>query len=232
MKIFAISDLHLTINSNKPMDVFGAAWDNYLEKIKTDWQKKVTDEDVVLIAGDISWAMKLEEAVDDLNWIGALPGRKIIIRGNHDYWWKSPSSIRNILPESMYLIQNDSVKLGSYVFSGTRGWTVPEYKNNQTEEDKKIYDREVLRLEMSLKSGADKLVEGEELIAMIHYPPFNSKLEDNEFTALFEKYAVKKVIYGHLHGTDGKYILKHTKNDVTYYLTSCDIIKNTLIKIN
>lgn len=231
MKVYAISDLHLSTNVNKPMNVFGSAWDNYLEKIKESWQALVTEEDIVVIAGDISWAMKLEDAKADLDWIASMPGKKVFIRGNHDYWWKSPSSIRSLLPENMYLVQNDSIKLGNYIFCGSRGWTVPEKKAYQKESDKKIFDREVLRMEMSIKSAVQKKKEGDIVIAMIHYPPFNSRAENNELTELFEKYGVEIVIYGHLHGQDGKFMLKHLKNGVEYYLTSCDIVKNKLVKI-
>ena len=231
MKVFAISDLHLSFSSEKPMDVFGGAWENYLEKIEKDWNEKVTDEDIVLIAGDISWAMKLEEAQEDLNYIEKFKGKKILIRGNHDYWWKSPSSIRAILKENMYILQNDSLLLNNIIFCGTRGWSVPEQKNLQTNEDKKIYDREVSRLELSLKSAKQKQQNNEPIIALIHYPPFNSRLENSEFTSLFEEYKVDKVIYGHLHGKDVKAVLEHKKNGVTYYLTSCDQIGNKLVKI-
>jgi uncharacterized protein len=231
MKIFAISDLHLSTSSNKPMDVFGGAWEGYLEKIAEDWKNKVTEDDIVLIAGDISWAMKLEDAISDLKWIETMPGKKIFIRGNHDYWWKSPSSIRSVLGSGMYLIQNDSLKLDGYIFCGTRGWTVPEYNNMQKEEDKKILEREILRLELSLKSAKAKQTNNEPIIALIHYPPFNSRFEDNELTALFEKYEVKSVIYGHLHGKNVKATLKFVKNGVTYYLTSCDQVDNTLVEI-
>jgi predicted phosphohydrolase len=232
MKVFAISDLHLSLSTNKPMDVFGKTWENYLPKIKEDWLKKVTEEDIVLIAGDISWAMKLQDATKDLEWISNLPGKKVIIRGNHDYWWKSPSSIRNLLPENMYIIQNDSLKLDNYIFCGTRGWTVPERQVEQTPNDLKIYKREVARLELSIKSAIQKKQNNEHIIALIHYPPFNSTMQDNEFTALFEKYNIKTVIYGHLHGEGSRTVLKQEKNGVTYYLTSCDKLNNKLIQLN
>jgi predicted phosphohydrolase len=231
MKIFAISDLHLSFSSNKPMDVFGGNWENYLEKIEQDWNNKVTDDDIVLIAGDISWAMKLEEAQVDLNWIANLKGKKVLIRGNHDYWWKSISSIRNVLPEHMYILQNDSLLLNEVIFCGTRGWTVPENYALQQEDDKKIYERELLRLELSLKTAKEKQTNNQPIIALIHYPPFNSKLEESEFTTLFETYGVSKVIYGHLHGKDAKTVLHYTKNNVEYYLTSCDQIDNKLVQI-
>ena len=128
MKIYAISDLHLSTTCDKPMDIFGGNWEGYTEKIISNWKQKITDDDLVLVAGDISWAMKLEEAKPDLEWIDALPGKKIIIKGNHEYWWKSISSVRAILPDSVKALQNDSIKIGNVIFCGTRGWVIPENK--------------------------------------------------------------------------------------------------------
>lgn len=146
MRIFAISDLHLSFACDKPMDVFGGHWENYLQKIEENWKNKIKDDDIVLIAGDISWAMKLEEVSADLKWIDNLPGKKIMIKGNHEYWWKSISSVREILPESIMAIQNDAIKIGDYIICGTRGWVIPESGKELTEEDTKIYKREVERL--------------------------------------------------------------------------------------
>lgn len=230
MKVFAISDLHLSINTNKPMNIFGPVWEHHFEIISADWQSKVSDDDIVLVSGDISWGMKLEEAIEDIKEIAKLKGKKIFVRGNHDYWWKSISAVRNALPENMYALQNDAIKLGDYIFCGTRGWTVPE-NMEQTVEDKKIFDREVIRLELALKSAEALRQNGEKLIVMIHYPPFNSKIEDSEFTKLIEKYKVDKVIYGHLHGKGGRTIIHVNKNGIDYYLTSCDKLNNHLISI-
>lgn len=224
MKVFAISDLHLSINNPKPMDIFGPVWDNYLDKIFTDWKEKVGEDDVVLLAGDFSWAMKLDEAVADLNLIGALPGKKIMIRGNHDYWWDSISKLRDVLPQNFYAIQNDSLKIGNYIFCGTRGWTF---------DDEKLKARELLRLEMSLKSATAQKTNGEEIICMIHFPPYEKGYKPTEFTNLIEKYGVKKVVYGHLHGVWNLKVSKECKiNDVTYYLTSCDMTDNKLTLIS
>ena len=149
MKVFAISDLHLSINNPKPMDIFGPVWQGYLDKIFEDWKAKVSDEDLVLLAGDFSWAMKLEDTKEDFALLSSLPGKKIIIRGNHDYWWKSISAVRAFLPQNFYAIQNDAIKFGDIVVCGTRGWMVPERNSEQSEENKKIYDREVIRLELT-----------------------------------------------------------------------------------
>ncbi len=230
MKVFAISDLHLTSTTNKPMNIFGGTWENYWEEIRKDWQEKVSEGDIVVIAGDISWAMKLEDALKDLEDIDTLPGKKIIIRGNHDYWWNSVSAIRKATSDNFTVIQNDAFKIGKYVFCGTRGWSVPE-NDFKTLDDEKIYKRELLRLEMSLDVSKRLKEEGDEIICIMHYPPFNSRFENNDFTDLLEKYEIKTLIYGHLHGNDCVRKLRVEKNGVTYFLTSCDIINNTLKRI-
>lgn len=231
MKVFAVSDLHLSINNPKPMDIFGEVWDNYLDTI-TDWlEENVTDEDVVLIAGDISWAMTLENALPDLAYIARFPGRKILLRGNHDYWWKAISAIRRVLPEGVYALQNDCVRLGTTVFCGSRGWTTPEGRA-QTPEDKKIYEREIIRTRLSLEAAAKVRKEGDRLIAMLHYPPFNSRLEDSPFTDMYKQFGVDAVVYGHLHGRDSRACLHVEKDGIAYYLTSCDQIGNIPVFIS
>ena len=230
MKVYCISDLHLSLTCNKPMDVFGPTWEGYWEKIVEDWQKKVSENDIVLIAGDISWAMKLEDAICDIKEINKLPGKKIFIRGNHDYWWNGLTAIRSSFPDGCYVIQNDSLKIGNFVFCGTRGWTVPE-KEPYSDEDKKMLNRETIRLELSLQSAKNKMSDGDKLICMIHYPPFNSKLESSEFTTLMGKYGVDKCVYGHLHGESSRGVNYLQKNNIEYYLTSCDKVQNQLVLI-
>lgn len=231
MKIFAISDLHLSINNPKPMDIFGQVWENYVEKIFEDWKSKVSDEDIVLLAGDFSWAMKLEDTEKDFEILTKLPGKKIIIRGNHDYWWKSISVVREFLPQDVLAIQNDAIKIGNVIICGTRGWTVPEEDAEQSEQDKKIFNREVIRLELTLQSAQRLKQDGEKIVCMMHYPPSNFKKQDSQFTMLLEKYNVDAVVYGHLHGYK-KATLKYQKNGVEYYLTSCDMVGNQLVEIN
>ncbi len=230
MKVFAISDLHLSNSCDKPMDIFGGNWEGYTDKIIENWKAKVSNDDLVLIAGDISWAMKLEEAKADLEWIDKLPGKKIIIKGNHEYWWKSISSVREISPPSIMVIQNDAIKIGNMVFCGTRGWTVPEKDKELKPEDLKIYKREVERLKLTLMFAKNLREEGDKLVAMIHFPPFNTDKETSEFTKLFEEYLVDVVVFGHLHGyTKCDKVSKI--NSVTYYFTSCDHINNDPVLI-
>lgn len=230
MKIFAISDLHISTDGTKPMEVFGKRWDGYLDKIKADWLEKVTEEDVVLIAGDLSWAMKLEDAVKDLNVISDLKGKKIIIKGNHDYWWNAIGRVRSALGDGFAVLQNDSVKIGNYVFCGSRGWTL---ENPSSEQDTKIVLREVERFRLALKDAEKKREEGDKLICLIHYPPFDLNRNSSPFTELFEQYKVDAVVYGHLHGKDCKAELLVNKNGIKYYLTSCDLVsqKLTLIEV-
>jgi predicted phosphohydrolase len=238
MKVFALSDLHLSFNADKPMDLFGDHWTNYEEDVKKNWNAAVGVEDVGIIAGDISWAMKMEDAAKDFDFIHGLNGTKIIIRGNHDYWWKSIGKIRDFVkcpgrPE-IFVLQNDSVQIGDCIFAGTRGWHVPERRQYQTDEDKKIYAREVIRFELSLQDAAKKM-EGitpkPKLIAILHYPPFNCMRDDSPFTELCEKYNVDAVVYGHLHGKNGRGDLTVTKNNIKYYLTSTDLLSHNPIKI-
>lgn len=225
--IYSISDLHLGSSVDKPMDVFGSKWEGHFEKIKADWLKKVKEDDVVLLAGDLSWAMTLEEAKPDLFAIAALPGKKVILKGNHDYWWQSLSKVRGALPQGIFALQNDVVRIGKYLICGTRGWTVVHEK----EEDKKIFDREVIRLDLSLSAMSKVREEGDVVIGMTHYPPFDVSLEPTPVTELFTKYGVEQVVYGHLHGN--AYAKKKVYLDrTTYYLTSCDLVDFSLVSIN
>lgn len=230
MKIFAISDLHISTNTNKPMDVFGSKWDNYLEKISADWQNKVGSDDLVLISGDISWAMDLDEALNDINRFSGLNGNKVIIKGNHDYWWKSITNLRKALPDGVYALQNDAIRFDGVVIAGSRAWSVPG-SPDFTPADEKIYLREKERLVLSLKNAKTLMREGDKLIVMVHFPPFNARREDSLYTELFKEYNVDAVIYGHLHGKDVRADKIVCKNGIKYYLTSCDLVDNTLTEI-
>ena len=231
MKVFAISDLHLSVNNPKPMDIFGPVWDGYLDKIFDQWKQIVSEDDVVLLPGDFSWAMKLEDAVADFQMLENLPGKKIIVRGNHDYWWKSISAVRGILPKDFYAIQNDAMKIGNYIFCGTRGWQVPENGATQLPEDEKIFKREVIRLEMSLKEAEKLKQENDKIVCMMHYPPVNFSKEDSEFSMLFEKYNVDFVVFGHLHGYKNIQT-EFNRNGIKYFLTSCDVVNNKITVIS
>lgn len=222
MKIFAIGDLHLPGNSDKPMDVFGVGWDRHFERISRNWRAKVDGRDLVLIPGDISWAMRLEDAMPDLVAISELPGTKVIIRGNHDYWWGSIGKIRKNLPESIIALQNDSITINGVAIAGTRGWMCPGSVGFDSD-DERIYKRELGRMELSLRS----VKEHKAIIAMIHYPPFNERRQESGFMELFARYNVERVVYGHLHGKSCSYAFEGCLYGVEYTLCSCDHIDFT-----
>ena len=230
MKIFAISDLHLSGKADKPMNVFGEGWEGHFEKIKADWQSRVTDEDVVLIGGDTSWGMYLEEGVYDLKAIAPLKGKKIFVRGNHDYWWHAISRVRASAPDETFsFLQNDCVRAGNLIVAGSRGWLCPgcaEY----TEHDRALYMREAERFKLAFAAVKKERREGDRLFVLMHYTPLNAKKEDTLFTQLFEENGVEKVIFGHIHG--GTYFpLRSEKNGISYLLTSCDKTRFTLTEI-
>lgn len=221
MKVWAISDLHLTGMANKPMDVFGPGWEGHFEKIKSDWRGKVAEDDVVLLGGDTSWGMKLAEGMYDVRSLEELPGSKVFIRGNHDYWWNGITKLRRAAPDgSFYFIQNDCVKFGNVIICGSRGWTCPG-SADFTAADEKLYHREAERFALCFKEVKKVREEGDKLIVMIHYPPFSLRLGDTLFTELFEEQRADKVVFGHLHG-DLYFPFRTVKGSVEYVLTSCD----------
>lgn len=230
MKVFAISDLHLSGLVEKPMDIFGEGWEGHLDKIRADWLAKVTDEDVVLIGGDTSWGMKLHEGMYDVARLADLPGKKVFIRGNHDYWWTGITRIRNSLPDgNFYFLQNDCVKFGKVIVTGSRGWTCPG-SPDFGEHDNVLYLREAERFRLAFREVAKVREEGDILIALVHYPPFNVKKERTLFTDLFEENKVDKVVFGHLHGNTF-FPLRSERAGIDYFLTSCDKTKFHLTQI-
>lgn len=230
MNIYAISDLHLSTTSDKPMDVFGRNWGGHFEKIKSDWLQKVRPDDIVLIAGDVSWAMRLPDALADLQLLAPLPGKKIFIRGNHDYWWNGIAKLRAAAPdENFYFLQTDSVKIGEYVFIGSRGWSCPG-SPDYTPQDEKLYLREAERFRLAFADAEKLAQDGDKKIALIHYPPFTLKNEDTLFTRLFEENGVDIAVFGHIHGAT-YFPLKMEKNGIQYVLSSCDKLQFSLVKI-
>jgi predicted phosphohydrolase len=229
MKVFALADLHLGRAVKKPMDVFGPAWERHTERIDANWRARVGPDDWVLVPGDISWAMKLEDAVPDLRFIHDLPGRKILLKGNHDYWWTSRGKVEAVLPPSLRLLQNDAIDLGEGVgVVGTRGWQPPEAPR-ATAEDKKIHDREVLRLGLSLKAAAGRF---DLLIAMIHYPPIYRGIGETAFVPLLREAGVKVCLYGHLHGPDHRYAVNGERDGIRYYFVAADAVDFTPVAID
>lgn len=242
MKILAISDLHLSFSGAKPMGIFGPWWNGHAERVESAWRRAVGPEDVVCLPGDFSWAMRPLEAKAELDWLGALPGVKLLVKGNHDYWWGSLSKVRQLLPPSIRLIQGDSVTVGEVAFGGARGWVNPALDfgglsghptseelretgamGKNPDEDRAIYVRELGRLEASLSRldpGASRRV------ALLHYPPTSPLLETTEVTELLEKYRVDAAVFGHLHrSAPSDYANPFgVRNGIAYYLVSADFV--------
>lgn len=225
MALYALSDLHLSLSTNKPMDVFGMSWKDHHIKIKDNWNSKIKEEDTVLIPGDISWAMKFEEALEDLEYIHSLNGKKILLKGNHDYWWSTISKLNNLYKDMLF-IQNTFFSYSDYAICGSRGWISIDGTEPQ---DEKVYKRELLRLEMSLqgavKAGYSKI------ITMMHYPPVTRINRSQEFLDLLDKYQVEKLIYGHVHYDARNICINGIYNGIEYYCTSADIINFDPIRI-
>ena len=215
----------------KPMDIFGDHWENHFAHIAADWRARVKDGDVVLIPGDISWAMQLERAVPDLQKIGALPGRKVLIKGNHDYWWNSVSKLRRVLPEGMSALQHDALDMGDFVVCGTRGWMFPTGDAPLAPEDERILNRELLRLDMAI-SAAEKLAQGQKpIVVMLHYPPLLLTVLDTPFTQVLARHRVHTVVYGHLHGAGIRAGFNGEHEGIHYRLTSCDALGFRLTEV-
>lgn len=230
MAIYAISDLHLSFGSNKPMDVFGVNWENHTEKIKQDWLSKVKEDDLVLLPGDFSWAMYLEDTYEDFKFLNELPGKKILLKGNHDYWWNSLKKMREYLKQNNFnnidFLYNNSYEYNGYIIAGTRGWNYQE-----TEENEKIIRRENIRLELSIQDGIKKYGEDKKIIVCMHYPPIQKNSENLGFINIMKKYKVDKCIYGHLHGKSHKEAIQGNVEEIELKLVSCDYTNFSLIKI-
>lgn len=219
--IYAIGDIHLDFSKEKSMDVFGEKWEDYESKIFENWKELVKDEDLVLLPGDISWALKLKEAVIDLERIDQLPGNKLIVKGNHDFWWQGPKKLKELGLESINFIQNNSFIYDERVaIAGTRGWMSRDWEEF-TEHDEKIFNRELNRLDLSL-SSINRDVEAK--IVMLHYPPFNTNSTPNEFVDLMVQHGVNICVYGHLHAEGHRFAVEDEIKGIKFYCVSSDYI--------
>lgn len=221
--VWAIGDLHLSIGleneKQKPMDQFGESWVQHTAKIARSWCERVQAQDIVLLAGDISWGNRVEEARFALNWLGCLPGRKVLVRGNHDNWWQSIGKVRAALPPGMYAIQNDALLLDDVAISGARGWTFADPEGPAHQE--KMLRREFARLEASLAAMS---ADARYRIALLHFPPFDDAGLAPEVAVLLEKYRVDLCVFGHLHGEEAARFRSIEKNNIKYVLASADYI--------
>ncbi len=222
MSLYAIGDLHLGQGLDKPMEIFGENWRNHEEKIVSNWQNTVTEKDTVILAGDISWGMRIHEARPHLALIESLPGRKIVLQVNHDFWWNSTARVREAFPSFTFL-KNDCSFYEDYAICGSRGWLCPK-DTFYTAADEKVYRREQLRLRLSI---SDALRQGaEKIVLVMHYPPTNDKKETSGFTELINEYPqIKKVVFGHLHGEKShKACISGKINGVDFNLVSADFL--------
>ena len=230
MSLYAIADLHLSLGTDKPMDVF-KGWENYVEKLETNWRKKVTEEDVVVIAGDISWAMKLEEIDSDFDFIHRLPGKKIILKGNHDYWWTTRKKMEEHFSSHGYddilIVHNNCVPISAQkAVCGSRGWMY----NCESEADIKVLNREIGRIKASID---DCLTKGLEPILFLHYPPVYDIYICREIIDLIHKYDIRECYYGHIHGAQAsKRAVTGEYEGIKMHLISCDYIKFDPLLIN
>ena len=222
----------LSFGDNKPMDVFGVNWENHTDKIKANWISKVTESDLVLLPGDFSWAMYLKDTYNDFAFLNSLPGKKILLKGNHDYWWTSIKKMKGYLEENNFtnieFLHNNSYEFENKIITGTRGW---QDENNS--EDKRITKREIIRLELSIQDGIKKYGDDKEIIVCMHYPPF-VKYEEQVYSYVetMKKYNVTKCIYGHLHGEQShKEAKEGIIDNINFKLVSCDYTGFDLIKL-
>ena len=216
MAIYAIADTHLSFGTNKPMDSF-PGWNDYAARIEKNWNNLVTENDTVVIAGDISWAMNFEELKNDFDFINKLSGKKIILKGNHDYWWNTVSKMNAFLEENDFktisFLFNNAYDINGVSICGSRGW----YFDSEEAHDEKILNREVNRLIRSLESA-----ESEEKIVFLHYPPITTNSKCEEILGVLKEYGIKKCYYGHLHGDAAKYAINETIEGISFELISCD----------
>lgn len=234
MSIFVIGDLHLSFNNPKPMDIFGENWSGHEEKIKKNWIEKVKENDLVVLPGDFSWETYLEDMKLDFAYLNSLPGKKLLLKGNHDYWWTTLTSMRAFLKENNFtnidFLYNNSYEFENKILCGTRGWSIID-----EEMDKKLIKRELIRLELSIKDGISKFGNDKEIIAFMHYPPITkSKMfanQESEFVEIMKKYHIKKCYYGHLHGISIQDAVEGDVEGIRFQLVSADGLDFDLIKI-
>ena len=240
MSIYAIGDLHLSLNKEKPMDIFGGNWKNHAQKIKENWINTVQDNDLVILPGDFSWEMHLKDMYNDFAYLNDLPGKKLLLKGNHDYWWTTLAKMREFLQENKFenidFVYNNSYLFEDKIIAGTRGWAL-----NDTENSDKMNHREEERLKLSLQSGVDNFGD-KEIICIMHYPPIieenkndannqSKNLKVSNYVQIMKEYNVKTCLYGHLHGESHKEAFEGIIEGINFKLVSSDYLDFKLYKI-
>ena len=237
MALFALADLHLALsNPDKSMDVFGHSWNGYITRVKENWESTVTDSDTVLISGDISWATYIEKAEEDFRFISDLPGKKLMIRGNHDYWWTTMKKMEEFFAKKGFtnisFVRTNVLEAEDCLISGTRGWMIESGSSIEGSDDRKIYEREKLRIGMCL----DKLNEADpghekKHLLMLHYPPITAKQEFTEFAEMISSGGIDICVYGHLHGKAHKKVFEGDFGGTRFICTSSDYVDFKPVRI-
>ncbi len=234
MAIYTIGDLHLSFKENKPMDIFGENWINHEKKIEQDWKNKVNSNDLVILPGDFSWAMYLKDTDEDFRYLNNLPGKKILLKGNHDYWWTTVTKMKGFLKtnnfENIDFLYNNAFEFENNIIVGTRGWA-----QTDDEDDIRLFKREALRLELSIQEGIKKYGENKNIIAFMHYPPINKsnilQNELNEVLRILKKYNIKNCYYGHLHSGSILDAIEGEHFEINFKLVSADSLDFKLLKV-
>lgn len=234
MSIYTIGDLHLSFSQNKPMNIFGDNWNGHADKIRKNWMEKVNKEDFVVLPGDFSWAMYLKDTYKDFEYLEKLPGNKILLKGNHDYWWSGLSKMNEYLKENNFnninFLYNNSYLVEDTIIAGTRGWNLTDSEDNE-----KMLNRECIRLKLSLEDGINKFGRNKEIIVFMHYPPISKAGISNGYTkkyiSIMKEYGVKKCYYGHLHGTSHSEAIEGNVDGIKFYLVSSDYLDFDLVKV-
>lgn len=231
MSVFAIGDLHLSLSTEKPMDIFGDRWADHVKKLQKGFEI-VGNDDLTILAGDSSWGISLSESLADFLWIDQLPGKKLLLKGNHDYWWETVSKTRKFFEKhgitTIDILHNNAFLHGKIAICGTRGWFAPEEESDDSHAEK-IYRREVARLQMSL--DAAKQLCAEEIHCFLHYPPISKGYECEEITDLLQRYGVSSCCYGHLHGFGHGMRFEGWHKGVNYRLISADFLQFVPVKV-
>ena len=230
MAIYVIADLHLSFSQDKPMSIFGENWEGHSEKIKNNWISKVKPEDTVVLPGDFSWAMYLQDTYKDFEYLNSLPGKKLLLKGNHDYWWTTVTNMRNFLEENKFknidFIYNNSYLVENKILTGTRGWNLLD-----TENSSKMIKRESIRLQLAIEDGIKKYGDDKEIIVFMHYPPISNTNKKSDFLKILKQYDIKRCYYGHLHGRSHQDAVEGIVDGIEFKLISADYLNFDVIKV-
>ena len=230
MAIYVIADLHLSFSQDKPMSIFGENWEGHSEKIKNNWISKVKPEDTVVLPGDFSWAMYLQDTYKDFEYLNSLPGKKLLLKGNHDYWWTTVTNMRNFLEENKFknidFIYNNSYLVENKILTGTRGWNLLDTENSST-----MIKRESIRLQLAIEDGIKKYGDDKEIIVFMHYPPISNTNKKSDFLKILKQYDIKRCYYGHLHGKSHQDAVEGIVDGIEFKLISADYLNFDVIKV-